>query len=33
VQNEEQALLANFGRDYEDYRASVPRWFGLPNSS
>ena len=23
---EESALLANFGADYEAYRASVPRW-------
>lgn len=23
---EEPALLANFGADYEAYRASVPRW-------
>jgi protein-S-isoprenylcysteine O-methyltransferase Ste14 len=30
VQNEEQALLANFGKDYEGYRAGVPRWLGLP---
>ena len=26
---EEPALLANFGADYEAYRASVPRWLGL----
>ena len=26
---EEPALLANFGTDYEAYRASVPRWLGL----
>jgi protein-S-isoprenylcysteine O-methyltransferase Ste14 len=25
---EEQALLANFGADYEAYRATVPRWLG-----
>jgi protein-S-isoprenylcysteine O-methyltransferase Ste14 len=25
---EESALLANFGADYEDYRATVPRWLG-----
>jgi protein-S-isoprenylcysteine O-methyltransferase Ste14 len=25
---EEPALLANFGPDYEAYRASVPRWLG-----
>ena len=25
---EESALLANFGADYEDYRAAVPRWLG-----
>jgi protein-S-isoprenylcysteine O-methyltransferase Ste14 len=25
---EESALLANFGADYEAYRASVPRWLG-----
>jgi protein-S-isoprenylcysteine O-methyltransferase Ste14 len=23
---EEPALLANFGAEYEEYRASVPRW-------
>ncbi len=33
VQNEEQALLTNFGQGYEDYRQSVPRWLGLPKSS
>jgi protein-S-isoprenylcysteine O-methyltransferase Ste14 len=26
---EERALLANFGSDYEAYRATVPRWLGL----
>jgi protein-S-isoprenylcysteine O-methyltransferase Ste14 len=26
---EESALLANFGADFEVYRASVPRWLGL----
>ncbi len=25
---EEPALLANFGAEYEAYRASVPRWLG-----
>ena len=25
---EERALLANFGADYDAYRASVPRWLG-----
>jgi protein-S-isoprenylcysteine O-methyltransferase Ste14 len=25
---EESALLANFGADYEAYRATVPRWLG-----
>jgi protein-S-isoprenylcysteine O-methyltransferase Ste14 len=25
---EESALLANFGADFEVYRASVPRWLG-----
>jgi len=25
---EESALLANFGADYQDYRATVPRWLG-----
>jgi protein-S-isoprenylcysteine O-methyltransferase Ste14 len=25
---EESALLANFGADYEAYRAAVPRWLG-----
>jgi protein-S-isoprenylcysteine O-methyltransferase Ste14 len=25
---EESALLANFGADYEAYRARVPRWLG-----
>jgi protein-S-isoprenylcysteine O-methyltransferase Ste14 len=25
---EESALLANFGADYESYRATVPRWLG-----
>jgi len=33
VQNEERALSSNFGKDYEDYRASVPRWLGLPKST
>jgi protein-S-isoprenylcysteine O-methyltransferase Ste14 len=28
VPAEESALLANFGADYEVYRASVPRWLG-----
>jgi protein-S-isoprenylcysteine O-methyltransferase Ste14 len=32
VQSEEQALLANFGKDYDDYRASVPRWLGPPKT-
>jgi protein-S-isoprenylcysteine O-methyltransferase Ste14 len=26
VAPEESALLANFGADYEAYRAAVPRW-------
>ena len=26
---EEPALLANFGAEYEAYRASVPRWLDL----
>ena len=26
---EEPALLANFGPEYEAYRASVPRWLDL----
>lgn len=26
---EEPALLANFGAEYESYRASVPRWLDL----
>ena len=26
---EEPALLANFGDEYDAYRASVPRWLGL----
>lgn len=26
---EEPALLANFGTEYEAYRASVPRWLDL----
>jgi protein-S-isoprenylcysteine O-methyltransferase Ste14 len=26
---EESALLANFGAEYEAYRATVPRWLGL----
>ncbi len=25
---EESALIAKFGADYEDYRATVPRWLG-----
>jgi protein-S-isoprenylcysteine O-methyltransferase Ste14 len=25
---EESALFANFGADYEAYRAAVPRWLG-----
>ena len=25
---EEAALLANFGAEYEAYRATVPRWLG-----
>ena len=29
---EESALLANFGADYEAYRARVPRWLGRPSS-
>ena len=33
IPTEEKALLANFGKDYEDYRASVPRWVGLPRTS
>jgi len=28
VAAEESALLANFGADYEAYRATVPRWLG-----
>jgi protein-S-isoprenylcysteine O-methyltransferase Ste14 len=29
IRAEESALLANFGADYEAYRATVPRWLGL----
>jgi protein-S-isoprenylcysteine O-methyltransferase Ste14 len=28
IRAEESALLANFGADYEAYRATVPRWLG-----
>ncbi|WP_036553881.1 methyltransferase family protein [Nocardioides insulae] len=28
---EEEALTANFGEDYDDYRSSVPRWLGPPS--
>lgn len=28
IAEEERALLANFGADYEAYRAAVPRWLG-----
>ena len=28
ISSEESALLANFGADYEAYRAVVPRWLG-----
>jgi len=28
IASEESALLANFGADYEAYRAVVPRWLG-----
>jgi protein-S-isoprenylcysteine O-methyltransferase Ste14 len=30
---EESALLANFGADYEAYRASVPRWLDLRSAT
>lgn len=30
IASEEAALSARFGEDYEDYRATVPRWVGLP---
>jgi protein-S-isoprenylcysteine O-methyltransferase Ste14 len=33
IPTEEKALLANFGKDYEAYRADVPRWVGLPKTS
>lgn len=32
VPYEERALQARFGEAYSRYRASVPRWFGLPRS-
>jgi protein-S-isoprenylcysteine O-methyltransferase Ste14 len=33
IQAEESALLANFGADYEAYRAAVPRWLGLTSAT
>ncbi|HWJ80739.1 MAG TPA: isoprenylcysteine carboxylmethyltransferase family protein [Nocardioides sp.] len=27
---EERAMRANFGEEYDDYRAHVPRWLGRP---
>jgi protein-S-isoprenylcysteine O-methyltransferase Ste14 len=32
VAAEESSLLANFGADYEAYRATVPRWLGRRSS-